>query len=165
LALAALLAAASACSSATDTAKPATTTEQDTAAIARGRDAYVAGWKAGNATDIASGYTSDALAFPANQPTVTGRDAITKFNDDFFRQFTPDDIKLTPEETKVMGDWAFDRGTYHVVATPKVGGDHVTEDGRYLVLLQRQADGSWKMARDIDNTIKPTPAPEAAPAP
>ncbi len=163
LTFAAALAAAS-CSPAPNTSKPATTTEQDVAAIGRVRDAYVAGWKAGSAGDIAAIYTSDALAFPANQSTVTGHDAIMKFNADFFGQFTPNDITLTPEETTVMGDWAFDRGTYHVMVTPKSGAAPVTEEGRYLELLQRQADGSWKVARDIDNTIRPTPPPEAAPA-
>jgi len=31
----------------------------------------------------------------------------------------------------------------------------MSTEGRYLVVLQRQADGSWKIARDIDNTATP----------
>lgn len=133
---------------------------QDTGAIDKLRAAYTSAWNAGNAAEIADLYTEDAVALPGNQPTADGRDAILKYNQDFFAQFTPGKMELTPEETKIMGDWAFDRGTYHMMATPTSGGDAVEAQGRYLVILQRQADGSWKVARDTDNTASP-PTPQS----
>ena len=125
---------------------------QDAGAIDKIRAAYASAWNAGSAADIADLYADDAVVLPGNQPTVTGRDAVLNYQQSFFSQYTPGKMELTPEETKVMGDWAFDRGTYHMMATPKGGGDAVEGQGRYLVILQRQPDGSWKVTRDIDNT-------------
>jgi len=68
--------------------------------------------------------------------------------------------------TKVMGDMAFDRGAYVLNSTPKAPGPaSMTENGKYLVLRQKGADGSWKLARKIGNTSDPLPPPMAAPAP
>jgi ketosteroid isomerase-like protein len=90
-------------------------------------------------------------------------DAILKYNQDFFTQFMPGKIELMPEETRLMGDWAFDRGMYDVTAMVKNGGRKMAEHGRYLVVMQKQADGSWKVARDFDNIDSPPPAQEPVP--
>jgi ketosteroid isomerase-like protein len=34
-------------------------------------------------------------------------------------------------------------------------GASVEDHGKYLVILKRQSDGSWKMARDMDNSDRP----------
>jgi uncharacterized protein (TIGR02246 family) len=150
-----IVVAVSACSPATETSGSAVSAEQDMAAIGRVRDDYMAAWKAGDAGAIVDLYTADAVLLPRNQPTVTGHDAIMQYSAGFFAQFVPDGIKLTSEETKVSGDLAMDRGTFDIMATPKTGGDQVHEMGRYIVLLQRQADGSWKLTRDMDNSLAP----------
>jgi ketosteroid isomerase-like protein len=52
-----------------------------------------------------------------------------------------------------------------VHVTPKTAGaSMVMQNGKYLVILQKQTDGSWKIARDINNSSDPSPAPAAAPA-
>jgi uncharacterized protein (TIGR02246 family) len=160
-----ILAVSSACVRATQPAETQAQAEQDAAAIDQIRADYVAAFKAADASGIADLYTEDATVMPGNQPTVSGRSGIVKYNEEFFSQFTPDNIELTVEETRVMGDWALDRGTYDVTATPKTGAETINEHGRYLVLLQRQTDGSWKVARDIDNTDSPPPPPAVPPAP
>jgi len=35
--------------------------------------------------------------------------------------------------------------------TPKAGGESIQLEGKYLVVFQKQPDGSWKAARDIWN--------------
>jgi ketosteroid isomerase-like protein len=30
--------------------------------------------------------------------------------------------------------------------------DPIDDQGKYLVIFQRQADGSWRVARDMDNS-------------
>ncbi len=74
-------------------------------------------------------------------------------------------VTLLAEETKVLGDMAYDRGTFVMTMTPKDGSPNVTENGKYLVLLQRGADGLWKVAREIGNSndpMVPPPDPKAA---
>jgi ketosteroid isomerase-like protein len=50
---------------------------------------------------------------------------------------------------------AFDRGTYRWKAVPRSGGDAIEDHGKYPVILQRQPGGSWKVARDMDNSDRP----------
>jgi len=65
---------------------------------------------------------------------------------------------LSPEEVQPAGaEWAFERGTYTITLTPKTGGDPIRDVGKYITLYQRQADGSWRMARDIWNSNNPPP--------
>jgi ketosteroid isomerase-like protein len=47
--------------------------------------------------------------------------------------------------------------------TPRAGGTAINDEGKYLVVVQRQTDGSYKVARDIDNSSMPlAPAGEAS---
>lgn len=57
----------------------------------------------------------------------------------------------------MVGDWGFDRGTYHHTMTPKAGGAPISGNGKYLWLYQRQPDGSWKLSRVIWNSSDPPP--------
>jgi uncharacterized protein (TIGR02246 family) len=138
---------------------PQPTVEQDTAAINQVRAAYVSAWKKGDVEGTARGFADDAvLLSPGNEPRVSGRSAIAKSNEDFFTHFTPNDAELTPEEIKIIGDWAFESGIYKMTARAKANDQTISQHGRYLVLLQRQADGSWKIARLIDSADSAPPA-------
>ena len=65
------------------------------------------------------------------------------------------DMDITNEEVTVSGDMAVARGVYQATLTPKAGGDNILVDGKYMTLLQRQPDGSWKIHRDIFNSNVP----------
>ena len=56
-------------------------------------------------------------------------------------------------------DWAFERSTYQLLVQPREPGNPVEDHGKFVVLWHRQSDGSWKMARDIDNSDTPLPNP------
>lgn len=129
--------------------------EQDKVAINRTRNAYVSAWRAANADDIAKLYANDALVLYPNQPAVAGRDAILDYFKAFFAEFGQEGFELTSAEIEVAGQWAFDRGSYRWKGQPRAGGDPIEDHGKYLVILQRQSDGSWKVARDMDNSDRP----------
>jgi uncharacterized protein (TIGR02246 family) len=120
--------------------------------IAKTRDAYVAAWERGNAAQIAELYTDEALVLYPNQPAVSGRSAIVDYFSGFFGDFPRNEFELTSAEVVVNGQWAFDRGSYRWKGVPRVGGSPVEDNGKYLVVLQRQADSKWKVARDMDNS-------------
>ena len=63
----------------------------------------------------------------------------------------------TPFETQVAGDWAYDRGNATVTVTPK-SGKQMEESVKYLVIVKRQPDGSWKIYRLISNSNNPPPS-------
>ena len=130
-------------------------TAADVAAIGRLRSDYVAAVQAADAARIAGLYTADGVAMPANEGAVTGREAIQAHEQGLMSQFTVG-LTLTSAETKVTGNWAFDRGQFQLTLTPKAaGGAAITDHGKYLVVLEKQADGAWKVAREISNSDMP----------
>jgi ketosteroid isomerase-like protein len=65
------------------------------------------------------------------------------------------DYKLDVQEITVAGDYAFEWGTYHGSARPVTGGETVNYIGKFMRILQRQPDGSWKMHRTMVTTDAP----------
>ena len=58
-------------------------------------------------------------------------------------------IEYVSAEISVLGDHAFDRGTFAFTATPKSGGNTTHAQGKYFWLYSRDVGGSWKMSRMI----------------
>jgi ketosteroid isomerase-like protein len=58
-------------------------------------------------------------------------------------------ITYVSAEVRVIGDFAFDRGSFWLTVSPKTGGETTRETGKYLFLYSRATDGSWKIARAI----------------
>ena len=84
-----------------------------------------------------------------------GRPAVGKdFLDDVVpKAFTPGSVltmNIYPEEITVAGDWAYSRGTYN--SDRVVEGEEVRIEGKFLTILKRQSDGSWKIYRDCFNS-------------
>ena len=126
-----------------------------TPGIDKTREAYAAAWRAGNAGDIINQYADDAFVLYPNQPPVSGRAAILDYFRGFFAEFRQDDFALASSEIHIAGKWAFDRGTYRWKGTPRAGGSAAEDRGKYLVVLERQPNGAWKVARDMDNSDLP----------
>lgn len=129
--------------------------DQDITEIKKTRTAYVSAWKAGNAVKVANLYTDDALVLYPNLPAVAGKSAILGYFRGFFAEFRQEAFELVSAEVRIVGSWAFDRGTYRWRGVPRAGGEPSEDHGKYLVILERQPEGSWKVARDMDNSDRP----------
>lgn len=55
-----------------------------------------------------------------------------------------------PLDAPIAGDWAYERGIIKEAATPK-SGQAMERSLKYLAILNRQADGAWRVHLDIDN--------------
>ena len=56
-------------------------------------------------------------------------------------------------ERQTTSDWAYLRGSFLLEVAPwEEGKPGFKRNGRYFVLYERNAEGEWKMLRDIDNT-------------
>jgi uncharacterized protein (TIGR02246 family) len=132
---------------------PATT--DDKAGIDKTRNAYIEAWKAADVDRMAGLYTENAVVMYPNLPAVEGRAAIVAYFKGFFAEFPKNEFQLTSSEIEVAGPWAFDRGAYRWKGFPKAGGEPLEDSGKYLVVLQRQPDGEWRVARDSDNSDRP----------
>lgn len=158
-------ASAAACSG---TQSPATTdhsasgalTPADSTAIvavnARLQAAGLSGnWDAWNAD-----FTSEPVRLPPHAPALSGKAASDAFNRATPR-FTAVDFAITSVVGR--GDLAVATGRFRISAP--AGKDSagkttpaVNDQGKFMQVLMKQADGSWKIARDIWNSDLPATA-------
>jgi len=111
---------------------------------------------AGSAGQMRVHFADDLVMMGPNMPAVTGADSVAAAMQVFFDAFTVQ-VEYKSQEIAVFDDWAFDRGTYRRVLTPRNGGAPMPEDGKYLWLYKRQPDGSWKQGRVMWNSSDPVP--------
>ena len=145
-----LAACSSRCSGPAQTAQAAMgASAADLAAIGRLHKEYVAAHNASDADRLMALWTDDAVLMPMDEPTLSGRKAISEHYEEFFDQ-NPSEIEIEPVETRVAGDWAFER-IQVTVTLPGGSEEDRHADVKYMWILQRQPDGSWKIARAIYN--------------
>jgi uncharacterized protein (TIGR02246 family) len=109
------------------------------------------------ANDLArmmSQWTDDFVLIPPAGPIMRGRGVIAEA---FRGVESPEIVEyvLDIQEVKVLGDHAFEWGTYHYRVRPREGGETVGTGGKLMRILQRQPDGSWKMYRGIATVDAP----------
>ena len=145
---------------------PAAAPTTDAAAVAEAIDAiwreYEASLLAGDVDRWIAQWMEDGVQMPPNMPPRVGKETIFAAVSGFLSQYEYTDFVIDNEDAEVNGDLAFARGTYAASFAAKAGGDPVGVEGKYMTILRRQADGSWKIYRDIFNSNVP-PAPAAAP--
>lgn len=115
-------------------------------------DEYEASLSAGDVDRWVELWTEEGIQLPPGEPAVVGKEAIRARNKAALTDLFDIEMSITNEEVQVGGEWAVARGVYTATLTPKAGGDDVLVNGKYMTLLQRQADGSWKIYRDIFNS-------------
>lgn len=133
--------------------------EADLAAIAQLRTDFVEVTLARDFDGVLASRAEDAVWMPPNAPLLVGKAKIRAFLE---AGPTPTAFVLTPGRTE-GGDVAYERGRY--AYSTVIGADTVSESGKYLVILRRQADNSWRIAVDIWNTDAPAPIPTTASGP
>ena len=96
--------------------------------------------------------TDDVVFLPPGFPPIRGTPAVEAMYHNFFPQFAGVEQAATIEEVEVAGDWAFTWGFESLSLLPKTGGAGIQMQGKGMSILRRQADGSWKFARGINNS-------------
>lgn len=126
----------------------------DLEAIDEVRHEHVAALNTGDAGRWVAQFTEDGVQMPPNAPANVGQPTMERWArgllDHFRVQFA-----LDVDEVRVMGDSAFERGTYRIGLTPNAGGPEMQDAGKYITIYQRTSGGPWRMARDIWNSDKP----------
>jgi uncharacterized protein (TIGR02246 family) len=114
---------------------------------------------AGDGAALTALYASDATLLPPNEPIVKG-EAVKKYNADMIASFSGP-IEVTTTAVDGRGDLAYAVGTYRATLTPKKAGAKPlpTEEGKYLEVFKKQADGSWKIVYEIWNQNAPPGKP------
>ena len=108
----------------------------------------------GDSASAAALYASDAVDMLPGAPMMVGSAAIQAG----FAAFVKDvNVKVFAPKTLgvfMAGDYAVEHGTFDMTLQPKAGGAAVTDKGKYLTVWKKQADGGWKVVRDINNSDK-----------
>ena len=131
-------------------AAPAGLSAEDETAIREADVAWAKAASAGDAAAITAFYTSDAVLLPPDSPVLKGSEEIGKFFSGMTSSMSgPFELKTLAVEGR--GDLAFSTGEWTAALTPKKGGAKRDERGKYLGVMKKQPDGSWKLIYDIWN--------------
>ena len=104
---------------------------------------------ANDAAMMMSQWTDDFVLLPAVGPIMRGRSAIAEASRGVENTVEILEYVLDIQEVKVLGDHAFQWGTYDSRMRPRAGGEPVRTGGKLMRILQRQPDGTWKMHRTM----------------
>jgi uncharacterized protein (TIGR02246 family) len=112
------------------------------------------GFKAGNIDGIVANYTPDAMVMMTGQASMVGAAAIREGLTGWLSQGPITDFVLTTGDVMLADDLAIETGTFTLTQKPKDGAA-MTDKGKYISVWKKQADGSWKIVRDIANSDIP----------
>jgi uncharacterized protein (TIGR02246 family) len=108
----------------------------------------------GDAKGLSAMYTSDAIAFPPDSEMIRGNEAIGEF----WKATRDSGVRgaaLTTIEVSRSGSVAYEVGKVSLTIQPP-GKEQTTAMAKYVVVWKRQGDGSWKLHRDIWNSLPAT---------
>ncbi len=111
--------------------------------------------KSGDVIAASNAYATNALLQPPNAEAVEGREQIAAFwqagVDAGVRE-----VEFSPSSERLNDDVAFEVGTYSMrIEAP--GSGVVVDRGHYLIVHERQADGSWLYAVEMLSPDIPDP--------
>jgi uncharacterized protein (TIGR02246 family) len=122
------------------------------------------GWKTIEAKDLEglmSFIAEDAVGLYSNTPILTGKDAI---RESWKTSFARSGFALSGEPVKVEvsrgGDLAYVQGTYSLTVND-AAGKPIPDQGKYIVIYKKQADGNWRIVVDIPNSDLPVAVSQA----
>jgi ketosteroid isomerase-like protein len=130
-------------------------TDLDRAAILRVDTTFELAVNAGSLDSVAALYTEDAALMPPGEPAVTGREAIRQYWGRVMDRYTLR-YELGMDELQGRGDLAYQRGHYKLTASPKAkGGAAMSDQGKFVVVYRRGANGGWGVVIDMYNSDLP----------
>jgi len=139
-------------------AAPPDTRAADEAAIHAAVKEWSASAQAKDADKFASFYAESATVMFEDAADISGsasiREAIGGMMQDpnFALSFAADKVVVARS-----GDLAYETGTYELT-TSDAKKKPATENGHYVVVWQKQADGAWKVVQDVPVSDPPAPA-------
>jgi len=114
---------------------------------------------AGDVTTIVTQWTEDFVVLTA-ESIVRGRSANAAIAERGKAQIEAVEVleyRIDFDEIEVVGDYAYEWGIYHGKTRIRATGQVASYGGKLMRILQKQADGSWKMHRTMA-TVDPPPA-------
>ena len=125
--------------------------EKDKEMITAVSDARAEAFNNSDAAGIAEHFTEDAILMAPGVPAMEGREAVRNYYQSIFDEYETE-LDSYYEEIKIDGDLAYGRGVAKVTLITTNGTESSSSTSKYLNILQRQPDGTWKTTHDIWNS-------------
>jgi uncharacterized protein (TIGR02246 family) len=101
-------------------------------------------------------WIDESIQMPAGAPRRVGKELIWKGMQPLFDLFATSNMVIDTEEVQILGNRAYSHGTFEFEMTLKQGGQTTSYSGKFLDILEKQVDGSWKIAIDCRNYNSPS---------
>jgi len=127
--------------------RKASTTDDDLEMIKKNTADFSKFYIAGDAKAVANTYTKDGKIFPRNRPIIEGQEGLEGYWGSGGAKVLSHQV--TQIEVKIIGDFAYDYGTYSGSVEDK-DGQQSDFAGKY-VIIWKKVKGDWKIYLDIWN--------------
>ena len=119
---------------------------------------YIEPYKTGDTERWMEIFADDAVGMHNTLPALEGKQAIRQFAEVVHSSFNIEQLDMTVDSVIMEGDWALTRGNFTANFILK-GGDAEAQpepwQGKYVLLWERQSDGTWKIILDMGNNNAP----------
>lgn len=112
-------------------------------------EAYNEAFNRGDAAGCAAFFTDDVMLLPPDEPMIVGKEAFEESYRSRIKQNTGGTHTNALVDYGVEGDLAYQVGTFAIADSDP------PEQGKFVNVLKRQPDGSWKVCVSIFNSDKP----------
>ncbi len=96
-------------------------------------------------------WSDDAVQMPPGAPSRIGKEQIRQEMQPLFARYRAKKTTFQAEEVHILGNWAYSHGTFAFELMPEAGGKAKGCRGKFLSILEKQVDGSWRIAVDCFN--------------
>ena len=106
----------------------------------------------GDIETLESLFTEDGILIPAEGDIIEGKEGLKnmlKQSLELYRDYTVTEYIHDFKEINVLGQFAYEWGTYSSKYISKKDGKETVESGKLMRILKQQLDGSWKVHRAI----------------
>jgi uncharacterized protein (TIGR02246 family) len=112
---------------------------------------YAAAMDTGDLERWISLWSDDGIQMPPGVSRRFGKAEIRREMQPLFDLDGHRRMVIQPEEVRILGDRAYVHGTYEMEVAPRGGGKTKHYSGKFLDILEKQVDGSWKIVVDCHN--------------
>jgi ketosteroid isomerase-like protein len=119
------------------------------------RQRYLESWRSGDIDGLISLVADDVVVMSPNDSTLYGAAEYREWLEEYFQNFRITALSEPDRTIVVNGDYATEYATYMLAITPVGATSRIRDDGRFLTIWKRQADGAWKIWQTLWNSERP----------
>ena len=119
---------------------------------------YIEPYKTGDTEGWLEIFADDAVGMHNTLPALEGKQALRRFAETVHGTFNIEQLDVTVDSVITEGDWALTRGNFVASFVPvDADADNRTNprQGKFILLWERQDDGTWKVILDMGNNNSP----------